>query len=242
MATDEDASRVSLVPNPPLVAGLNVAVSEGVECIREILDRPSDEDGALSRQKSGDEGDDDDSFVDIMSGIIADGGGESEGRTPAEALLRIICQWKFYQRVLLIHLSYLHVDLHRPLAFVCRNKIAAIRIFHKLVSSARLYIEKASWGYCVSVFVSSGEPAALPRIGDSGVLDGSGNESEIGCTISCEECANITMKLPRDLVSSIGQNRICISQDLGRVTSLLYLGPPEAALVDPGTETCPLKP
>ena len=63
--------------------------------------------------------------------------------------------------------------------------MVATHIFHKLVLSARLFMKKASWGYCVSVFASSGEPAALPRNSDSCAPGGSGIDFEVGRTTSC---------------------------------------------------------
>ena len=60
-------------------------------------------------------------------------------------------------------------------------------IFHKLVLSARLFMKKASWGYSVLVFDSSGEPAAHPGMSDSCAPDGSGTEFKVGRTTSCEE-------------------------------------------------------
>ena len=63
MAIDESASTVSLIPNPPVVPNLNVAVLEREECIREFLDPLSAEEGVLSRQELGSESDDDNSFV-----------------------------------------------------------------------------------------------------------------------------------------------------------------------------------
>ena len=43
----------------------------------------------------------------------------------------------------------------------------ATHISHKIVFSAPLFMKKASWGYCVLVFDSSGEPGAHPGVGDS---------------------------------------------------------------------------
>ena len=70
-----------------------------------------------------------------------------------------------------------------------------IHILHRLVSSALLYLRKASWGYCVSVFDSSGKPAALPVIGGSGVPGGFKTEFGVGRTTSCDDGANIP-KIP----------------------------------------------
>ena len=49
-------------------------------------------------------------------------------------------------------------------------------ILHKLVFSGRLFIKKASWGCCVLVFHSSGEPAVHPDISDSSAPGCSGTE------------------------------------------------------------------
>ena len=73
MAVDETASTVSLAPNTCVVPGVSAAVEEGEE--------------SAVRHLEG-EADDDDSFVDIMSGITAVGGAESEGWTFADALAR----------------------------------------------------------------------------------------------------------------------------------------------------------
>ena len=66
--------------------GVFAAVEEGEECVNEFLDPVSAEEGAVRHLER--EGDDDDSFVDIMSGIAAVGNAESEGWTFADALAR----------------------------------------------------------------------------------------------------------------------------------------------------------
>ena len=45
------------------------------------------------------------------------------------------------------------------------------QFFDKLVFSSRLFLKKASWGYCAFVFGSSGEPAVHPELRDSCVPD-----------------------------------------------------------------------
>ena len=60
----------------------------------------------------------------------------------------------------------------------------------KLVFSARLFMKKASWGCCVLVFDSYGEPA--PEISDSC----SGTESEFGQTTSREGGVGAAVKAP----------------------------------------------
>ena len=74
----------------------------------------------------------------------------------------------------------------------------AIHIFQRLVSSALLLMKKASCAYCVLVFVSSGEPAALPGVSESRVTGGSGTEFVVGRTTSSEEGADVTMIDPMD--------------------------------------------
>ena len=61
-------------------------MEEGGECVREFSSLVSDEEGAVRHLQG--EADDNDSFVDIMSGITAVGGAESEGWTFADALAR----------------------------------------------------------------------------------------------------------------------------------------------------------
>ena len=61
-------------------------MEEGEECVGEFSSPVSSEDGAVRHLEG--ETDDDDSFVDIMSGINAVGDAESEGWTFADALAR----------------------------------------------------------------------------------------------------------------------------------------------------------
>ena len=87
MAIDETASTVSLAPNVSVVPGLSAAVEDGEECVGEFAFRVSGEESA-ARHREG-EVDDNDSFVDIMSGITAVCGSESEGWTFADAPARV---------------------------------------------------------------------------------------------------------------------------------------------------------
>ena len=88
LAIDETASTVDLAPNLCVVPDLSLAVREGEECVRDFLDHLSGDDKAASHLVLGWEADDRDTFVDIMSGITAVGGAESEGWTFADALAR----------------------------------------------------------------------------------------------------------------------------------------------------------
>ena len=82
-------------------------------------------------------------------------------------------------------------------------------------------MKKASCGYCVLVFNTSGKPAALPGVSDSCGPGGSWTEIQVGRTTSCEEGADAAMNAPMDHESSIGHFCFCIRQDLSRFTSLL---------------------
>ena len=74
------------MPNVHVVTGVFAAVEGGEECVGEFPS-PVAGDESAARHLEG-ESDDNDSFVDIMSGITAVGGAESEGWTFADALAR----------------------------------------------------------------------------------------------------------------------------------------------------------
>ena len=86
LAIDETTSTVSLVPNVRVVTGVSAVVQEDEECVGESGNAVSGEESSVGYRKG--EADDNDSFVDIMSGISAAGGAESEGWTFADALVR----------------------------------------------------------------------------------------------------------------------------------------------------------
>ena len=77
---------MSLAPSVHVVPGVSAAVEEGEECVGEFSSPVSGEEGAVRHLEG--EADDNDSFVDIMIGITAVGGAESEGWTFADALAR----------------------------------------------------------------------------------------------------------------------------------------------------------
>ena len=86
LAIDETTSTVSLVPNGRVVPGVSAVVEEDEKCVGESGDAVSGGESTVGYREG--EGDDNDSFVDIMSGISAAGGAESEGWTFADALVR----------------------------------------------------------------------------------------------------------------------------------------------------------
>ena len=86
LAIDETTSTVSLVPNVCVVPGESAVVEEDKECVGESGNTVSGEESTVGYREG--EADDNDSFVDIMSGISAAGGAESEGWTFADALVR----------------------------------------------------------------------------------------------------------------------------------------------------------
>ena len=85
LAIDETTSIVSLAPIVHVVPGVSVAVEEGEEGVGEFSSPVAGEESAARHLE---EADDNDSFVDIMSGITAVGGAGSEGWTFADALAR----------------------------------------------------------------------------------------------------------------------------------------------------------
>ena len=86
LAIDETTSTVSLVANECVVSGEPVVVEEDEDRVGESGKAVSGEESTVGYEEG--EGDDNDSFVDIMSGISAARGAESEGWTFAEALVR----------------------------------------------------------------------------------------------------------------------------------------------------------
>ena len=87
LAIDETAAMVSLAPNVCFVPRKSVAVREGEECLQVFLDHLSGEESAARLSLEG-EADDNDCFLDIMSGITALGDAVSEGWTFADAQAR----------------------------------------------------------------------------------------------------------------------------------------------------------
>ena len=85
LAIDETTSTVSLAPNACVVPGVSAVVEEDEECVGEFSSPVAGEESAARHLE---EAVDNDSFVDIMSGITAVVGAESEGWTFADALAR----------------------------------------------------------------------------------------------------------------------------------------------------------
>ena len=106
LVIDETTSTVSLAPDAHVVPGVSAAVEEGEVCVGEFSSPVAGEEGAVRHLEG--ETDDNDSFVDIMSGITAVGGSASKGWTFTDALARANLS---VQRVLLTHLVCLHVSL-----------------------------------------------------------------------------------------------------------------------------------
>ena len=86
LAIDGTTSTVNLVPNVRVVPGVSAVVEEDEECVGEPGNAVSDEESTVGYCEG--EANDNDSFVDIMSGISAAGGVESEGWTFVDALVR----------------------------------------------------------------------------------------------------------------------------------------------------------
>ena len=85
LAIDETTSTVSLAPNVCVVPGVSAVVEEDEECLGEFSSPVACEESAARHLE---EADDNDSFVDIMSGITAVGDAEFEGWTFVDVLAR----------------------------------------------------------------------------------------------------------------------------------------------------------
>ena len=103
--------------------------------------------------------------------------------------------------------------------------MVATHIFHKLEFSARLFMKKASWGCCVLVFDSSGEPSGHPEVSDSCTPGYSGTEFEVGRITSYEDGVSPTVHAPMDYESSMNCSTVCIRGDLGRFHLCSFAGP-----------------
>ena len=77
-------------------------------------------------------------------------------------------------------------------------------------------MKQASWGCCVLLFNSSGEPAVHPEVSDSCAPGCSGTEFEVGRATSCEESVGATVNALLDYESSMKRFEFCIRRDLGR--------------------------
>ena len=94
-------------------------------------------------------------------------------------------------------------------------------------------MKKASWGCCVLVFDSSGEPAGHPEFSDSCAPGCSGTEFEVERT-SCEDGIGATVHAPKDYESSMPCSTFCIRGDLGQFHFCSFSGPIEVPAVEFG--------
>ena len=111
--------------------------------------------------------------------------------------------------------------------------MVATHTFHELVNSARLFMKNASWGCCVLVFDSSGEPADHPDFSDSFAPGCSGTEFEVGWR-SCEDGLGAIVHAPMDCESRIYCSTCCCREDLGHFHLCSFSGPIEVSKVDFG--------
>ena len=111
--------------------------------------------------------------------------------------------------------------------------MVATHTFHKLVNSARLIMKKASFGCCVLVFDSSGEPAGHPDVSDAFAPGCSGTEFEVGRT-SCEDGLGATVHAPMDYESSMYCSTRCVRGGLGWSRLCPFSGHIEVPTVDFG--------
>ena len=79
-------------------------------------------------------------------------------------------------------------------------------------------MKKASWGCCVLVFDSTGEPAGHPEFSDSCDPGCSGTEFEVGRT-SCEDGVGATVHAPMDYKTIMHCSTFCSRGGLGQFSS-----------------------
>ena len=87
-------------------------------------------------------------------------------------------------------------------------------------------MKKASWGCCVLVFDSSGEPAGHQTLVTLLLRVVPGTEFEVGRT-SCEDDVGATVHAPMEYESSMYCSTCCIRGDLGQCHFCLFSGPRE---------------
>ena len=208
-------------------------MEESEECVGEFASPVSGEESA-SRHLEG-EADDNDSFVDIMSGITAVGVAESKCWTFADALARANLSMETLAEDVVdtSRFSTCESSFFVPhYLLFCWNNLVATHIFHELVFSARLVMKKASWGYCVLVFDSSGEPAGHPEFSESCAPGCSGTEFEVGRITSCEDAVGATVHAPMGYESSMTWSTFSIRRDLGRFHLCSFSGPIDVPTVE----------
>ena len=93
-------------------------------------------------------------------------------------------------------------------------------------------MKKASWGCCVLVFDSSGEPVGHPEFSHFCTPGCSRTEFEVGCITSCEDGVGATVHAPMVYESSMNCSTFCNRGDLGRFHLCSFAGPIEV----PGVE------
>ena len=79
----------------------------------------------------------------------------------------------------------------------------AIHILHTLLTSAPVNMKMATWGYCVLMYDSPGEPAARPDNAFSVVPGCSGSEFEVGRATSCDDVPSLEKRSPIGCASTL---------------------------------------
>ena len=94
-------------------------------------------------------------------------------------------------------------------------------------------MKEASWGCCVLVLDSSGEPAGHPEFSDSCAPGCSGTEFEVGRT-SAEDGLGATVHAPMVYESSMFCSTCFIRGDLGQFHVCSFSGPLEVPAIEFG--------
>ena len=191
--------------DPPFVPSFDVAEREGAGCVRRALDFFSSEYICGTEPVLGADDYGQKSFVDVFGGEQRYDGAESEGFTSADALMRANL---FSETVLEGNVGSCELSLCSSSFFILDSffygiNIVAIHIFHKLLTSARLNMKMASWGFCVFVDDSGGEPAARLDNAFAVVPGCSGSEFEVGRATSCDDVPNLEKRSPMGCATSL---------------------------------------
>ena len=141
LGIDEKVTVRSLSQDTRFIPNLKMVVRKGNECVREYLEQVNGEEGAHSDQDCA-AGGEDDTFVDIMKGVTLAASAESEVFTFANALKRVNLSNKTIAKDAIdtSELPTRYFFFFLLINFSCKNNLVAIHSFHRLVYSARLYM------------------------------------------------------------------------------------------------------
>ena len=103
-------------------------------------------------------------------------------------------------------------------------------------------MKMASWGYCVLVYDSAGEPPARPDDAFADVPGCSGSEFEVGRATSCDEVLSLEKKISHGLCIKFVTICHIVLAMFGTVEfSWYFIGVSEAAMISSGCDDIPVE-